>query len=123
MNKLKTMKSVRKGWGWEYWYVNGDYCMKEIEIYQHKGCSIHHHEKKDEVFYCVKGKILLEVGIVEPESEERLECVILEPGDAYRVEPYVKHRFIGLDENNTLIESSTHHEDSDSIRLIRGGIK
>lgn len=118
MNKLKPMKTVEKGWGLEKWYVNNLYCMKELILFKEKGCSFHHHKEKDEIFYCIKGKVLLEVGVVNEEGEH-LVAAILEPGDIYRITPYTKHRFIGL-EDSLLIESSTHHEDSDSYRCLKG---
>jgi quercetin dioxygenase-like cupin family protein len=40
---------------------------------------------------------------------------IIKQGDAVRINPGVKHRFSGL-EDSTIIEISTHHEDSDSYR-------
>jgi len=102
---------VPKTWGEEHWIVNRDYCGKKLVLKRGHRCSLHYHKDKDEVFYVIAGRVLLELG-----SEE----VILVPGDHRRVAPGTVHRFTGLDDAE-IIEFSTHHEDSDSYRVEVGG--
>jgi mannose-6-phosphate isomerase-like protein (cupin superfamily) len=102
---------VPKDWGEEHWIVNREYCGKLLRIRRGHRCSLHYHKNKDEVFYVAKGKVLLELGGDES---------ILEPGDHRRVAPGTIHRFTGITDAE-LVEFSTHHEDSDSHRVERGG--
>ena len=67
---------------------------------------MHYHKKKDETFYIIKGKVLMET-----DNEKK----IMMPGHAILIKPNTKHRFTGL-EDSEIIEFSTHHEDSDSYR-------
>jgi len=67
---------------------------------------MHYHEKKDETFYILKGKILMEIN--------NKKHVML-PGHSILINPKTKHRFTGL-EDSEIIEFSTHHDDSDSYR-------
>lgn len=99
-------KHVEKVWGKEIWIVNRDYCGKKLILNKGFRCSMHHHKNKDETFYILKGKVLLELG----ENKQ-----IMLPGDSILVEPNTKHRFTGL-EDSEIMEFSTHHEDSDSYR-------
>jgi mannose-6-phosphate isomerase-like protein (cupin superfamily) len=102
---------VPKVWGEEHWIVNRDYCGKKLVLKQGFRCSLHYHQEKDEVFYVIRGRVLLEYG-----SAER----VLLPGDAQRIAPGTVHRFWGL-EDSEIIEFSTHHEDSDSYRIEESG--
>lgn len=52
-------------------------------------------------------------------NDEIIEELML-PGDFIRIVPGVSHRFSGL-EDSVIIESSTHHEDSDSYREEESG--
>ena len=106
------MKKVEKDWGSESWIVNNDlYCGKILFIKKRHRCSIHYHKNKDETFYVLSGSLLLELFG---------ECMILKEGDSIRLEPNTVHRFTGL-EDTKILEISTHHEDSDSYRLVIGG--
>ncbi|MDJ0523115.1 MAG: cupin domain-containing protein [Planctomycetota bacterium] len=98
---------VPKVWGEEHWIVNRDYCGKKMVLNKGFRCSLHAHKVKDEVFYVIKGKVLLELG-----DGER----IMVPGDHHHVPPGVEHRFWGL-EDSEIIEFSTHHEEEDSYRV------
>ena len=100
-----------KEWGEEHWIVNRDYCGKKLVLQQGFRCSLHYHEAKDEVFYVIGGKVLLEYGD---------EARVLVKGDHQRIAPGTVHRFWGL-ETAEIIEFSTHHEDEDSYRLEKSG--
>ena len=99
-------KVVQRVWGSEEWIVNKDYCGKILNLKKGFRSSIHYHKNKDETFYLLSGKVLLEIG-----DEKK----VLEPGDIQIILPNQKHRFTGL-EDSKIIEFSTHHEDSDSYR-------
>ena len=103
---MSQHKEVPKAWGKEVWIVNRDYCGKKLILNKGFRCSMHHHKNKDETFYILKGKVLLELG----ENKQ-----IMLPGESMLVEPHQKHRFTGL-EDSEIMEFSTHHEDEDSYR-------
>lgn len=96
---------VPKSWGEEHIIVNDEYCGKLLMLREGKQCSYHYHKVKKETFYPLWGKVLLTV-----EGEE------FELKEAYTLEPYAKHRFMGLT-NATILEISTHHDDADTVRL------
>lgn len=97
-------------WGWEYWLVNNDlYCAKLLELVAPKiRSSLHYHEKKDETFIILDGKVVLEV-----HGENHL----LATGDSIRLCPKVQHRFWSVSKNSLILEVSTHHDDDDTVRL------
>jgi quercetin dioxygenase-like cupin family protein len=107
---LKTPKT-HKVWGYEQTIVNGAYCGKRMFLREGFRCSIHHHRLKDETFYVVSGRMLLEVGM----DPEILEKIVLETGDRFTLEPGMWHRFTGI-EDTTFFEFSTKDRASDSIR-------
>jgi len=103
---ITKYKEVKKEWGKEIWLVNRDYCGKRLILNKGYRCSMHYHKNKDETFYVLKGKVLMEIG--------NKKYVML-PGHSILIEPNTKHRFTGL-EDSEIMEFSTHHEDSDSYR-------
>ncbi len=100
------MKTVEKVWGNEEWIVNRDYCGKILNLNKGFRCSLHYHKNKDETFYVLEGKVLMEIA-----GKNK----IMHPGDVQLVEPGQKHRFTGLIDSK-ILEFSTHHEDEDSYR-------
>jgi len=107
---LMIMKKVQKVWGNELWLANTDkYCGKILNVNNGHCCSIHYHKNKDETFYILEGKIRLELFG---------ETITLKEGESIRLQPYSLHRFCAL-ENSKIIEISTHHEDSDSYRVVK----
>ena len=103
---ITNYKEVKKEWGKEVWIVNRDYCGKKLVLNKGFRCSMHHHKNKDETFYVLKGKVLMEIGD---------EKHIMLPGHSILIKPNTRHRFTGL-EDSEIMEFSTHHEDSDSYR-------
>jgi len=103
---MTNHKTVKKEWGSEEWIVNRDYCGKKLILNKGFRCSMHYHKNKDETFYILSGKVLLEIGTQKN---------ILHPGHSILIKPGQKHRFTGL-EQSEIMEFSTHHEDSDSYR-------
>ena len=110
-NKMTQHKEVEKVWGKEIWIVNRDYCGKKLVLNKGFRCSMHYHKSKDETFYVIKGRVLIEIG-------KKRQFML--PGDSVWIPPGAKHRFTGL-ENSEIIEFSTHHEDSDSYRETESG--
>ena len=106
------IKVVKKGWGWEEWIENSPmYCAKWLIVKEGKRCSLHHHEKKFETFFLNDGVIDLEVDG---------EVVRLVSGDIVDIRPYQNHRFVGIGTHNVILEVSTQHFESDSIRIEKG---
>jgi quercetin dioxygenase-like cupin family protein len=102
---------VPKVWGEEHWIVNREYCGKKLVLKRGFRCSMHFHKVKDEVFYVIAGKVLLET--------EHGARVML-PGDHQHIPQRLLHRFSGL-EDSRIIEFSSHHEDDDSFRTEPSG--
>jgi len=110
----KYLKIVPHLWGEEKWIVNtNEYCGKIIILNKGWQSSFHLHLNKDETFYIRKGKVCLEVGI-----EDRVAIFILESEDSYRIKPGTTHRFRSLTKQSEVIEFSTHHEDSDTSKIV-----
>lgn len=105
---LEDALYVSKVWGYERWLENNDrYCCKLLSLNKGYQCSLHFHKAKDETFLVIKGHIRLEVGD---------KVLHLHSGNFMRIPPGTIHRFRGI-EDSLIIETSTHHEESDSHRL------
>lgn len=114
----ESQHTVPKGWGYERWVVNNDfYCGKLLMFAKGKCCSWHHHAIKDEVLMLHSG--LLKVLYSEQDDISLAQEQILKPGDAFHVTIGLRHRMVAL-EVSEVYEFSTHHEDSDSIRVQKG---
>ncbi len=111
------IKHVDKGWGYEKWIVNKEYCGKLLYFNKGKRCSWHFHKLKDEVFYVQSGKVLVKYG--NDDKIENAQEVILEAGDNFHVYIGLRHQVIAL-EDTELFEFSTTHYDSDSHRIQKG---
>jgi quercetin dioxygenase-like cupin family protein len=110
--KVYKPEKVEKVWGKELWIANNnEYCGKILILNKGYRCSIHYHKIKDETFYILIGKVLMEVSG---------ESCVMEPGDAVHLTPGIYHRFTGLDDSQ-IAEFSTHHEDDDSYRIELSG--
>ena len=116
--KMKIELTVaQKIWGSELWFANTeDYCGKMLTVEYKKwssGGRFHYHEIKDETFFVIEGKLLLDIASEDGEYQR----ITLKKYHPYRVMPGVKHRFSsGSKPVCKFIEASTHHEDSDSYR-------
>jgi mannose-6-phosphate isomerase-like protein (cupin superfamily) len=116
--KITPCKHVPKGWGHENWIVNKDhYCGKMLFFYKDCKCSWHYHNLKDEVFFLAKGKMI--VYYSWGDDLKVAEQTVLLPGMKFEVPIGLRHQMYALEESH-LYEFSTHHEDSDSVRLVRG---
>ncbi|MCK4650753.1 cupin domain-containing protein [Candidatus Babeliales bacterium] len=107
---------VKKVWGHEEWIVNNPkYCGKKLVLKKGYRCSIHKHDIKDETFYILSGKVL-----IETEFEGKKEMKLMTPGDVLHIKVGMWHRFTGI-EDSQIIEFSTSHMDEDSIRKELSG--
>jgi mannose-6-phosphate isomerase-like protein (cupin superfamily) len=115
----QSTKRVEKGWGWEDWIWNGpDYCGKILHFFDGKQCSWHYHEIKEETFLIKEGRIFLLYGWDHDISKAASK--VLDTGDSFHVPPGLVHRMKGYKGDAEIIEFSTHHEDSDSYRVLKG---
>lgn len=106
---------VSKSWGWEDWICNSElYCGKRLFVKKGKKCSFHYHNKKDETFSVISGK--LHVLYSEDDDLDKACEIILLPGDAFHIIPKLRHQFIGLMDTE-FIEFSTQHFDDDTVRV------
>ena len=106
-----------KGWGYEIWIHNSpQYCGKVLVVYADKKCSLHHHELKTETFYLQSGRVWVRT-VDRHEEESQFEMV---PGDVLEIAPGLKHQFGGIAERSEIMEFSTQHFESDSVRTEKG---
>lgn len=74
----------------EFWLANemeNGYCGKFLFVFDGQTCPYHHHAKKHETFFVVKGSIRMRVG-----DEERT----MQEGDLLAMPPGVGHSFTGV---------------------------
>lgn len=117
IEKRRDRKFTSKPWGYEDHIWNGDYCGKLLHMHGGKCLSWHKHLVKEESFYLQSGKVILYFGF--DEDIAKAEIVELNPGDSFHVPVGLIHRLEAVVDSD-IFEFSTHHEDSDSIRLIPG---
>lgn len=140
--KSKDIKMVQKGWGFERWIVNREYCGKELFFFAGKRCSFHYHKIKHETFLINSGQFEIryflpslysstdDPGCMWWESSlwqnynptnlyMHSKRIILNPGEVFNIPIGLIHQMIAIGDSK-IIEFSTHHEDSDSYRLIKG---
>jgi quercetin dioxygenase-like cupin family protein len=99
--------NFEKVWGYETWIVNNEeYCGKFLHLTKNHRCSMHYHKLKDETFYCMSGRILLELDD---------DAFVMKAGDTVWVRRGALHRFTGIT-NAVIIEFSTQHFEDDSYR-------
>lgn len=116
--QFEDMNFVEKGWGYERWIWNDkDYCGKILFFNEGKKCSFHFHAVKTETLYLASGKILMKYSMED--DIEKSEEEILLPGAAFNIPVNLRHQMIAL-EDSMIYEFSTHHEDSDSYRIVKG---
>lgn len=106
-----------KGWGFEDWISNREYCGKLLFFNKGKRFSFHYHEKKYETFYLFSGK--LEAKISWGDDILTAKTYTLLPGDCLEIPTGLRHQIIALEDSN-LFEFSTTHFEEDSKRIIKG---
>ena len=107
---------VTKIWGHEEWIVNNTkYCGKKLVLKKGYRCSMHKHDVKDETFYILSGKVLMET-----ELDGKKEKMLMTPGDVVHIKTGMWHRFTGFVDSQ-IMEFSTFHMDEDSTRREPSG--
>ena len=117
--ELKALKPIQnnvpKKWGYEHWIVNNDeYCGKILFIEKGNHSSWHYHKLKHETLYVQAGK--LKILFNDSDDYKTAKEIILNPGERLVVYRGLRHRLIAL-EPTYIIEFSTQHFDTDSIRI------
>lgn len=108
-------KTVVKRWGKEDIFVNNElYCGKFLHFKRFYPCSLHMHREKTETFYVLKGRF--QIDLVDM-AEESCETIYLNQGHTLDIKPYLYHRIMGIEDDNVLLEVSTHDEPEDSYRF------
>jgi len=117
VRKLSHRNKPEKRWGWEEWIVNNDlYCGKRLHFTAIGGStSLHFHVKKHETMYVESGSFLITV-IDTSDASEHVHS--LTRGDSIVIPPMTPHRIEAVTPPSVLVEFSTHHEDSDSYRIM-----
>ena len=107
----------QKGWGFEDWISNREYCGKLLFFEKGKKCSFHYHKKKHETFYLFSGKMEIKAGWEDDISVAKSYTFL--PGDCLEIPTGLRHQMTALEDSN-LFEFSTTHFEEDSIRIIKG---
>ena len=108
---------VSKGWGEEIIIENNEkYCGKILIFKQGCKFSMHYHMNKDETWWVEYGEFLYRW--IDTETADMNETKLGE-GDIVRQRPGQPHQLEAIS-NGRIFEVSTHHEDSDSYRVLPG---
>ena len=108
---------VEKGWGSEeIWCTNDKYCGKFMHFNKGARFSMHFHAVKDETWYVLSGKFVVEWIDTKYASIKVQE---LNVGDTWRNAPLLPHRLICI-EAGTIIEVSTPDSVEDNYRVMPG---
>jgi len=108
---------VPKGWGEEIIIENNEmYCGKILVFNERCKFSMHYHMNKDETWYVEEGEFIYRW--IDTETAQIYEDQLSE-GDVVRQRPGQPHQIKALTDGR-IFEVSTHHEDSDSYRVIPG---
>lgn len=109
---------VTKGWGCEDWIWNDkEFCGKRLFFDKDKKCSFHKHIIKRETLLVQYGQIIMRYGW--DKNIDYATDIQLFAGDAFYIPRNLYHQMIAV-EDSLIFEVSTHHEDSDSIRSVKG---
>ena len=93
----------------EFWIANetsDGYCGKFLFLFSSQTCPKHHHRKKHETFFIIKGRVSMEA------NGKRFE---LTKGNYYAMAPGVDHTFTAMEKPALIIEVSKPCEPGDSI--------
>jgi len=116
LDYLQPIHKVKKAWGEEWWLDNEEFCTKILFVTAGFRCSLHYHPIKRESFRILSGLVTLEQRDVRGIQFEE----VLSVGDRRLIEPKTPHRFSSK-EGAVILESSTHHDDADVIRITESG--
>jgi len=108
---------VPKGWGKEIIIENNEkYCGKILVFEPECKFSMHYHMNKDETWWVEYGEF--KYRWIDTETADIHEEYLKE-GDVVRQRPGQPHQLEAVT-NGRIFEVSTHHEDSDSYRVLKG---
>lgn len=111
-------KIYEKKWGRELWIHNSSkYCGKILEFDKGKNFSMHFHLIKEETWFVLNGKFLMEY--YDLENAQRISTQI-EENSVVHIRPGVLHKLTAL-EDSRIMEVSTEHFESDSYRIEPSG--
>lgn len=111
MERRGPVRRVPKPWGHELIFAENErYAGKILHLNAGHCLSLQYHERKDETLYVLSGEVHLSVEVEGEMKEMRLKT-----GEAYRIEPGVRHR-MRAEEPCDLVEVSTP-ELTDVVRL------
>ena len=116
LDHLRPINRVQKIWGEEWWLDNEEFCTKLLFVKPGFQCSLHYHPVKRESFRLLSGALFLEQRDIRGIPFEEFLAV----GDRRLIEPKTPHRFRSY-EGAVILESSTHHDDADVVRLVESG--
>ena len=108
---------VKKGWGQErIWASNDKYCSKFMDFNTGARFSMHFHKEKEETWYVLSGKFVVEVINTKTAEIQRYN---LSSGSVWHNWPLVPHRLI-CEEAGTILEVSTPDSVEDNYRVMPG---
>lgn len=108
---------VEKGWGSEYIFATTDkYCGKLLNFNQGAKFSMHFHSEKDESWYVLSGKFLVEW---IDTNNAKVYDKYLDVGQTWHNRPLLPHRITCI-EGGTIIEVSTPDSVEDNYRVLPG---
>ena len=108
---------VEKGWGHELiWASTDKYCGKILHFTSGSQFSMHFHSEKEETWYVLSGKFIVEVIDTVDASVRK---ITLFEGNTHHNPPLVPHRIICLEEGE-IIEVSTPDSVEDNYRIMPG---
>lgn len=114
---MRLQGKVEKGWGHEeIWATNDKYCGKLMHFNAGSRFSMHFHAEKDETWYVLSGKFVVEV--IDTTNAKQTDALLL-AGDTWHNPPLVPHRLICIEEG-TIIEVSTPDSVEDNYRVAPG---
>jgi mannose-6-phosphate isomerase-like protein (cupin superfamily) len=114
---ISNFEIHEKGWGYEKWIYNGEYCGKFLVFDEGKKCSWHYHEIKDEFFYVLDGEFFVLTSwhndVTSADSQT------LKKGLGMHIPSKLRHQLVCV-RAGTILEISTHHDEFDTFRVVRG---
>lgn len=105
----EVLKEVKKVWGKELWVVNcPEYCGKLLYLDKGAVSSYHRHLKKKETFFALEGHVTL--------TTEGRDYMLNPYSRPKTIVPGKLHSFSGITKA-VILEISTHHDDTDVMRI------
>ena len=115
---MRELKTEKRPWGGFTQFVQNEVCT--VKVHHVKGTlSVQSHQKRDELWYLVKGKMKVYKGPIKKTPEETvaaLQCTILNEGDTIEIPKKTAHAAENIAENGSeLLEISFGDFDENDI--------